>query len=237
MRKYLSVFNFYVCQRAKSNLLILLFLSVFNLAGFYGLGFMRRGNFDAGSSCTFLAFLFFIAYTLIFFYSVTMAGKKSHPGLLIERLKVSEREVFFLEALANMLFFFLLLFTEMITVGILLILYMNAATYTHGPQGMVVALYRDSFLHGLIPLKEYVIYVRNIFFVISSGFATAWISMCNRKGKNIAVVFVFYSMLVLSFKQGLLSGYSPLTSFFAFLICLAFVYDAFKSAHPGRRRK
>ena len=70
-----------------------------------------------------------------------------------------------------------------------------------GPQGVFLMLARDSFLHGLLPFGESVIWTRNILYMVCAGLSCAAASLARRNRNRggtpmFALVFIISRMPV-----------------------------------------
>lgn len=65
------------------------------------------------------------------------------------------------------------------------------ARYAEGAQGIFVDFYRSEFLHGLLPLADGYLWVRNVVFVLALGVLTAYMQLGLRRkngGRRLALV-------------------------------------------------
>ena len=105
------------------------------------------------------------------------------------------------DALAAALCFLLFYCAQILTVFGLACVYQRSAGYALGPQGVFLMLARDSFLHGLLPLGESVIWTRNILYMVCAGLSCAAASLARRNRNRggtpmFALVFIISRMPV-----------------------------------------
>ena len=55
-----------------------------------------------------------------------------------------------------------------------------------GPQALMIAFYRNGFLHALVPLADTAVWLRNAAMVLFLGLVSAWIPKRQREGKKRA---------------------------------------------------
>ena len=105
------------------------------------------------------------------------------------------------DALAAALCFLLFYCAQILTVFGLACVYQRSAGYALGPQGVFLMLARDSFLHGLLPFGESVIWTRNILYMVCAGLSCAAASLARRNRNRggtpmFALVFIISRMPV-----------------------------------------
>ena len=100
--------------------------------------------------------------------------------LFSAKAAISERAFLLWDALAAALCFLLFYCAQILTVFGLACVYQRSAGYALGPQGVFLMLARDSFLHGLLPFGESVIWTRNILYMVCAGLSCAAASLARR---------------------------------------------------------
>lgn len=236
MRKHLSVFMFCIQNKIYHMMSILVFMAVVSIAGFQLFGFSKANVFGANKGDLFLACIFLAAYVRCVLCCLFIPGKKSTCGYTLQRLRISERSVFCWDALTNSLCFLLLWMAEIIIVYVLAMWYQHTPTYTQGAQGILLACYRSTFLHGLIPMAETGIWLRNLLYVICTGILCAYLTLNIRYRQKI----LFGTIAVLPFialKFPVAVG-AELYMFpvIVALITVAAVAGAMTTAHTGKRK-
>lgn len=194
MNHYLSVYRLSIRSKLTGFLLVLLGQILVSMAGFYLLGYHRAEVFGGGKGDVFLGIVFLLAYSLCLISCFSFFSKTSKMSYTLQRLKISERAVILLDACANATLLFLFLVVEILIVCSLALIYKSNPLYSNGPQGIVIALYRSSFFHGLLPLKETGLWFRNILYVLSAGLACAYLSFGFREKYTNFSSFIFTIM-------------------------------------------
>ncbi len=114
------------------------------------------------------------------------------------RLSVGEKTIVFWWAIYNVVCFFLFWVVQLVIVLLLGRLYLawTDAAYVSG-QTIMLAFYRNNFLHSLLPLAETSRYIRNAMFVLGLGISAAYFSFRQRHGeKGIAIVILALLVVV-----------------------------------------
>ena len=112
------------------------------------------------------------------------------------------------------------------------------ARYAEGAQGIFVDFYRSEFLHGLLPLADGYLWMRNVVFVLALGVLTAYMQLGLRRkngGRRLALVVLTGLMLLVlpvGFGSGRTAGIlQSAAALFAAGIC---GYLGFLQAHNGK---
>lgn len=158
MRKHLSVFA--LCIRAKlwKLLLTLAAAAGISTAAFFILGLERAWGNGGGPGILALRILFVLSYIAVMITCFSPDTKRVKTCYFLQRLQISERAFLLWDALAAALCFLLFYCAQILTVFGLACVYQRSAGYALGPQGVFLMLARDSFLHGLLPFGESVIW-------------------------------------------------------------------------------
>ena len=112
------------------------------------------------------------------------------------------------------------------------------ARYAEGAQGIFVDFYRSEFLHGLLPLADGYLWVRNVVFVLALGVLTAYMQLGLRRkngGRRLALV-VLTGLMLLVLPVGFGSGRTAgiLQSVVALFVAGICGYLGFLQAHNGK---
>lgn len=187
MRKHLSVFA--LCIRAKlwKLLLTLAAAAGISTAAFFILGLERAWGNGGGPGILALRILFALSYIAVMITCFSPDTKRVKTCYFLQRLQISERAFLLWDALAAALCFLLFYCAQILTV--------------FGPQGVFLMLARDSFLHGLLPFGESVIWTRNILYMVCAGLSCAAASLARRNRNRggtpmFALVFIISRMPV-----------------------------------------
>lgn len=140
------------------------------------------------------AWIFLIAFLIItFLLCRTGCEFKNKQGLTLRRLRISEKRVFVCQWIYNTCIFLVLWGSQLLTVmGLCFVFANNPACSEFGSHTVFAAFYRNDFLHGLLPLAEYGIYIRNFILASALGIASAVFPFKQRSGK------IGYEILILS---------------------------------------
>ena len=114
----------------------------------------------------------------------------------LQRLALQERTVTFWQMAVNALFY-LLFWTLQGLALIILCAVMRDSGDTLSGQALFLACWRSPLLHGLIPMGEVLIWIRNVCFCAVLGIVTAKFSWCRRRGKfGVGVLFAAAACLL-----------------------------------------
>ena len=184
MRKHLSVFAL-VCRQALGGGLLLCALSAAAMIGLFALALAR----GAGSGLEYLVDSSGIRWVpaLSFPLMTWVLCRVNRPGgsrvvYTLARLQVSERAVFFWQALAGVILL-LLLWAVQAAAALGLALWVSRDPAPIGGQAVFLAFYRSPTLHTLLPLQDTVVLWRDGLLSLAGGFAAACSSFCRRRGK------------------------------------------------------
>ncbi len=237
MKKHLSVFALFARSSVFKLLLLLLLLAVSESVLFY---LSLRGAISAAPDVGGLYTLEYVLSSGRVFWPaapalvllavqlcLTGCNFSGRPGYTLSRLSISRRAVFIWQWLFDTVCYIALWAAQL---GIALALcrwYIHVAGETSG-QAIMLAFYRQKFLHSLLPLSETSRYVRNLMMVIALGAASARFVWSNHRGQPgigilamLCLVLVFfpgetgsfdtdYLMILLSLCVGAVSVYAPL---------------------------
>ena len=177
MKKYLSVYTLFLRQSLPRLALTLPILFVIEAALFlFGIleneGFM---HFDQLISDSYHEWLF-LAALIIIAVGICSEGGRSYCSqlLTIERLRIGKNAVFLTRGAAYATCYLVAFASEIISVSLFLAIWCALAPDgLPGAQEILITLYRDPYLHSLIPLEDLILYPRNIILILSLGFCTA----------------------------------------------------------------
>ena len=202
MRKYLSVLGL-IARNSFYRVLTAVFTgAVVQFALFY-LAAGRSGIVYTPENILGLSYVpvvsIFVLIAVYIFICLTGTHFGSKSGYTINRLLISEKEFFMIQTVYNSLvFLFVWLFEAAVaTVCCLYCLY-NAPENTVHAQSIFLAFYRSAYLHGLIPLEAWHVWLRNIFIAVALGFACSQFSYKQRRGK-FSLISLAVPVLVCSF--------------------------------------
>lgn len=167
MRKHLSVFMLLSRSTIYKIIALLLLMAVVELGLFWFV--FSRGVTEEGfalellveQSCIFWVFAAgFLLLTLLL--GSTTYEASARQGYTLLRLSISPRWVFFWQCVYNLLCYLLFWAVQLLLVMAMSRIYMaKAAPEFLSGQTVFLAFYRNSFLHGLLPLDDVMFWVRN----------------------------------------------------------------------------
>ena len=147
----------------------------------------------------------FVAVTVILGLSTCNFG--SRQGYTLKRLRVSEREVFWIQSVSNFLCYVLLLGVQLgilLIMGCLYIKYMGTATN----QTMFLAFYRNAFMHSILPMEEWPRMIINLCMYGSMAVTAATVPYFQRNKKFGWEAVVVTGILAVGFEAEL-GSYVP----------------------------
>ena len=201
MRKHMSVFALCIRVKLWKLLLTLAAAAGISTAAFFILGLERAWGNGGGPGILALRILFVLSYIAVMITCFSPDTKRVKTCYFLQRLQISERAFLLWDALAAALCFLLFYCAQILTVFGLACVYQRSAGYALGPQGVFLMLARDSFLHGLLPFGESVIWTRNILYMVCAGLSCAAASLARRNRNRggtpmFALVFIISRMPV-----------------------------------------
>lgn len=212
MKKHISVFTLYIRATLVPMLILFVITAVVQVFMFRSelndvleIAASRTGESVYGLESVFgwtsipiVSAVALVLLTIILFIHGTSFG--SQTSYTVMRLQISEKSVFVWQAVYNTLA--LLLFWAMQgLVMFALCEWYDIAVETSTNQTVFLALYRDEFLHSLLPLHEISRTIRNIAFCTALGTVTAYNTHKNCFGKGSYGFAVMLLYIILSFNQ------------------------------------
>ena len=156
----------------------------------------------------------------------------------LRRLQIPETRVLLWSGVCNALCFACVWGVQLMASVGAAALHAADARYAEGAQGIFVDFYRSEFLHGLLPLADGYLWVRNVVFVLALGVLTAYMQLGLRRkngGRRLALVVLTGLMLLVlpvGFGSGRTAGIlQSAAALFAAGIC---GYLGFLQAHNGK---
>lgn len=127
----------------------------------------------------------------------------SGSGYTLKRLSVSEQTVFIWQSVHNALSYMLFWASQ---VGVSLFLCLGFAYVAEAHitgQTVFLAYYRSELLHALLPLDDFIIWIRNILICMGLGIASATFPYRQREGKFSGEIVVLVCLSLVWFVSGL----------------------------------
>ena len=215
MKKHLSVFGLFTRSSVYKVLLILIAMCAVQSLCFYMEVQDAVAAYEAiGADMASLEKVFEKAAVSVYFrvalvlvsVAICLPGCafKSNTGYTVGRLSVSERAAFFWQAAYNMLAYWLLLAVQLVTVFGLARYYVAAVPDEFvSNQTIMLAFYRNSFLHSLLPMEDIGLWIRNGLLVLSLGMACAEFPYRQRRHKFSATAIALVSYTIVYFDQSI----------------------------------
>ena len=206
MKKHLSVFGLLARGSVYKILLVLLIMSLSQI-GLFVYNF-KKGN---STSIEYLVddsrfiLIFFIAFVLItVFLCRTGSEYGSKCGYTLNRLSVSEQQIFLHQAVFNCLMYLLLLATQVaLAFGVSAYYMANMPASSVSEQTVFLAFWRNDLLHSILPLSDFVYWIRNVIIVAVMGAVTAEFPYKQRRGRFSVTTAVFSVFVTLFFVRGI----------------------------------
>lgn len=239
MKKQLSVFALHTRAAIGRLALVLLGMLALDAAAYvlFGLrGF--RASLTGSELVTALRVIFSLGLVACQLLLAACFGTGSRYGYTIRRLQISESQVLLWSSVCNALCFACVWCVQVTGAIGAAALHAADARYAEGAQGIFVDLYRSDFLHGLLPLADGYLWVRNGSFVLALGVLTAYMQLGLRRknGGRRLTLAVLTGLLLLAlpvrFGSGRTAGLlQSAAALFAAGLC---GYLGFLQAHNGR---
>lgn len=128
-----------------------------------------------------LQLMFGIGLTGLQLLLVSCFGTNSRYRYTLRRLRISERGAFIWSFVCNALCYAALWCVQIMAAAGAVFWRAAADSYAQGPQGVFVTFYRNSFLHGLLPLADGYVWARNALLVLALGSITACMQLALRR--------------------------------------------------------
>lgn len=202
MKKHISVLMLFAGGTIWKVLGIMVLLAVANwgvLYYFSGQQVMLYNVFD-------FAFWVFIPMMVLLTWVLARMGCAygSQTGYTVWRLRISERSYFLWQSLYNTLCYFILWGVQA------LVLYGFALWYTAtadpsliGEQTIFLSFYRSEFAHGVLPIEDVWMWIRNIVLFIGMGITSAHFSYQQRFGRHGNEVMIMMVLTGMCWRRGL----------------------------------
>ncbi len=146
-----------------------------------------------------IAITFGIAFVLItgalVFTACDFKGKQSYT---YQRLSVSQKGVFLLQALYNFGCYLILWGVQLIILVIMCMIYVKKQDPAAiDSQTLFLAFFRNRFMHNIMPLGDLPVFLRNILLALGLGFSSALFALRQRLGRfDIGILILSVMTLV-----------------------------------------
>lgn len=132
-----------------------------------------------------------------------LGGTETHrckTSYTYKRLRITEKQILFWQAIYNGFCYFMFWIVQVLIALGLWAIYRDYALEENvnliTNQTLYLATYRSGFLHGLLPLDDWLVWLRNIIMVIASGLVTARYAISQRSKIGVGglvILLAFYS--------------------------------------------
>lgn len=164
-----------------------------DVAGYFIFGFPSLVN---GNGAGFWGYTFLAAYIGCVAACLMWGASKSRYEYTLQRLRVADSAIWCCNAVVSSMYFALLWFAELAVIYVLVKVYVASPDYQLGPQGMAMIFYSSPFLHGLCPLAETGLWIRNALYVLTSGILCASIGLAQLQDKKVVYVFALVAVII-----------------------------------------
>lgn len=223
MKRYVSVFEMIARSSIYKVLLIIAGMVIAQAVCFYMSMISPSGlSLEAYIDQSQYRLIFKIAYVLItlviVFPGMNIGSIQSYT---LQRLRIKEKRIFWLQALYNIFAYVLLWGVQLMVILGSSLIYQNnlpeAGTWSN--QSLFLAFYRNEFMHSILPLEDAPGWWVLTFVIIGTGLVVAEFTKQQRCGKFAFELLLMIVAVLISFPRAL--GYE--FSFFAIAICIVFV--------------
>ncbi|MDO5331239.1 MAG: hypothetical protein Q4E99_01045 [Bacillota bacterium] len=129
----------------------------------------------------------------------TLTGKAGKPIYTIQRLRVNEKDIFVLNCIYNALVFVTYLGFQVLAALLMILIFKLSGCGVEGPQNIMMAFYRTTFFHSVMPMGNWIILIRNAFYAWSLGVLTALKSQRSREGGTVYGLYFCAALILISF--------------------------------------
>ncbi len=224
MRKHLSVLMLFARSSICRVILLLAVMAVTESCVFYLRISGNNVSLENAFEISYIKWIFaavFIGITIILCQAGASFGSKTE--YTINRLSITEKSVFNWQWFYNSSVYFILLAAQIaVSVALCEMYEVITASSEITAQTTFLAYYRSEFLHGLLPLEDTMIWVRNAFLVIGLGAASAFFPYRSRRGKQCIEIIIMTAFTMIFFAEGLGTQTSSIVvSFISTMVIIA----------------
>ena len=155
--------------------------------------------------------VFWIAFAAVCILLIRAAADGTgRPSYSLQRLAISKQNLFACRVLALVITFLLLWAVQILTVFLLLSLVCSNPAYScFSSQSVFLAFYRNDFLHNLLPMEDWLCWLRNLalFFGLSTSAAYCTLPQDESEKKSNLLFLLHISSLIISFSWTLGSNW------------------------------
>lgn len=245
MKKYYSVFSLYIRKDFwKCMILLLALFAADTVIYFRYAANLQTEDFQHVMVNSRQPFerIFLVAFLALCVIRSFQGKSRSSYGCTLSRLRISERAVFGMNALANACYFIVLWLAHAFMVYFSLRRFAAAAGQEDSYTWLITLLCSDGFFHGLIPVADPLTLIRNILYAAAAGIACAALTLSARHHERLMSPVILILTIIGSFS--IISSFSTgywsvlwiilpgIFGIFSLFFTIAFSLD---KAHDGRR--
>lgn len=207
MKKYLSVFEMIARSSIYKVLLIIGVMLVSQAVCFYLSMISPSGiGIESYIDQSQYSLIFKIAYVLItivlVFQGMNLGSVQSYT---LQRLRIKEKKIFWLQSLYNFLAYMLLWGIQLVMILVSVTVYQKnlpeGVELTN--QTMFIAFYRNDFMHSILPLEDGPGWWVLVLIGVTSAFVTAEFTKLQREGKFGFEILLLVVAVIVSFPRQL----------------------------------
>lgn len=124
----------------------------------------------------------------------TGTGRGSNPGLTMQRLSVSEQQVFLLQTGCNLMMYLLLCLVQ----ALLLVCLALIETPSNPRQFLFLLFHESAFAHTFFPFRDIFLWVSNFVLLLTMSLAAAHVPYSQRRGKHLHEILLLLVLLPLT---------------------------------------
>ena len=242
MKRYLSVFEMIARSSFYKVLMVLLAMAVAQFGMFYLQLQDLEGtvsNLEALIDQSHYTIILGVAYLLITVLLVLHGcNLGSVQGYTLQRLKISEKKVRYLQSFYNVMCYGLLWVTELLILLVSSGYYMETQTHEYlSNQTVFLAFYRNELMHSILPLEDVTGWWILATIMIGTGICAAGFTWNQRRGKiGWGLIFVI-AIVLLAFPRPLGGSYDTILMLLIVVIMQVFFNIALKMAGAKEESK
>ncbi|MBQ8518056.1 MAG: hypothetical protein IJ455_00430 [Agathobacter sp.] len=225
MKRYISVFEMITRSSIYKVLLILVGMVSAEAISFYSTfqkysettrnveEYIQRSDYDL---------IFKIAYVLITIV-IVLPGMNlgSTQSYTLQRLRIKEKRIFWLQALYNTMAYVLLWGAQLVTILVSVLVYRNnlpkGATWNN--QSVFLLFYENDFMHSILPLEDSPGWWVLGFLIVGTALVAAEFTKQQRRGKFAFEILLLVVAMLISFPRDV--GYE--FTFLAISLCIVYI--------------
>ena len=190
MRKHIAAAGMYVRINILRVMVILLVSIAAEVLLFYRAASLPNTGLEDVIARSGVLWVMAAAFVLLTVQLCAAGGDKGgRQNYTLQRLFIQERTITVWQMAVNALFYLLFWMVQSLLILGLCASIWNPEDALSG-QALFLACWRSPLMHGLIPMGEILVWIRNAFFCAILGIVTAKYSWCRRRGKfGVGVLF------------------------------------------------